>query len=113
MRGRPLDNLARERVNVNFNPRPLMRGRPTCAALKEVSERFQSTPPHEGATGEAADWHGEAKAFQSTPPHEGATIFKGMDNPEKVFQSTPPHEGATGTYSLSPGTRAISIHAPS
>ncbi len=37
---------------MNFNPRPLRRGRPVLAVAAEPLSTFQSTPPAEGATQE-------------------------------------------------------------
>ena len=50
-----------------------MRGRRGYVTAAELDTIFQSTPPHEGATG---PWWREVEltvVFQSTPPHEGAT----------------------------------------
>ena len=97
-----------------------MRGRRTTKWLQRWLNKFQSTPPHEGATSrrmflassfanfnprplmrgrlELPPLPEVLPSFQSTPPHEGATWPScGFSEFLSRFQSTPPHEGATSS----------------
>ena len=75
--------------------------------------RFQSTPPHEGATSAGMSAEPTCAIFQSTPPHEGATRTGASPCRTVGFQSTPPHEGATEAVLGDVAEHLISIHAPS
>ena len=80
-----------------FNPRPRTGGRPSqeVARLSRMYLKFQSTPPHGGATDPAG-----------TVVSADVVI---------VFQSTPPHGGRLDHKLIglqSPGPTDVSIHAP-
>ena len=117
-----------------FNPRPRTGGRPTRWASRRTGGRFQSTPPHGGATGkDLHKWHervvsihapargGDLCPFGPKPPRAcfnprprtggrpGSSIGR-MSSYE--FQSTPPHGGATQDPVRHHRHILVSIHAP-
>ncbi len=58
----------------------------------QMSQKFQSTPPH-GGQRHGRDLH-HRRRFQSTPPHGGQRQIRDSPNqPQTRFQSTPPHGG--------------------
>ena len=105
-------------ASVNFNPRPLCRGRLPREYWRQQRIKFQSTPPMQGATtvdellsdnqqyfnprplcrGRPLNRNYAAYTveFQSTPPMQGATqLRKPLAVNIPIFQSTPPMQGAT------------------
>ncbi len=121
---------------VGFNPRPLCRERlflnsftianlrvsihaPYAGSDHDVilpgmsGERFQSTPPMQGATG-LRRCEGLRQCVSIHAPYAGSDVTYDQYNPSKVeFQSTPPMQGAT---SMEGGLHwiadSVSIHAP-
>ena len=60
-------------MQMNFNPRPLCRGRLLSAGDIRIGLVFQSTPPMQGATCDGCEPDICIGKFQSTPPMQGAT----------------------------------------
>ena len=75
------------------------------------TQRFQSTPPMQGAT-VYINIYLQPSEFQSTPPMQGATHPYVSDVEEEMFQSTPPMQGATTLHLCRVQAHNVSIHAP-
>ncbi len=97
----------------DFNPRPPTRGATSRCPTRTPGERFQSTPPARGATGDAGGQH-RCETISIHAPREGGDPRRFLcPTPTVSFQSTPPREGSDYACLEKLAEEInISIHAP-
>ncbi len=95
-----------------FNPRPRTGGRPTRWASWRTGGRFQSTPPHGGATGkDLHKWHERVVSIHA-PARGGDLCPFGPKPPRACFNPRPRTGGRPEQLDWAHVLLRVSIHAP-